>query len=148
MNQKMSLSAILDSVFYNVVVKWEQNIFTSRYKKEERKSAKECDMCSGSRFPGGEFSKCRAIYQKREWLVSEQWRDLTTLWVLHLLKHERRKKKNKNKKVGIKDVFDAHSAIFFKESHLAFYSTVSSSKSQDTVHLFWAEFYSKEAATW
>ena len=58
----MSLSAILDSVFYNVVVKWEQDIFTSRYKKEERKSENECDMCSGSQFPGGEFSKGRAIY--------------------------------------------------------------------------------------
>lgn len=58
------------------------------------------------------------------------------------------KEGKKKKKVGIKDGFDAHSAIFFKELRLAFYSTVSSSKSQDTAHLFWAEFYSKEAATW
>lgn len=56
--------------------------------------------------------------------------------------------KKKKKKVGIKDVFDAHAAIFFKELRLAFYSTVSSSKSQGMVHLSWAEFYSKEAATW
>lgn len=49
-------------------------------------------------------------------LIIEQWRHSTS-WVLHLIKHERRKKKVEVKK----NVFDACSSIFFEEMHLLFF---------------------------